>query len=142
MSLESIVEHILGNAWQEAEKIILQAKQEADKLTAQAKQEAAALYQEMIAKEKSAYDHERQRAVVQARLANRSSYLSAKQEIMAALFKKLAAEMRVEDFKKQQVSWDKARPAAENAEFLMSKIRLEHETEIAGILFGENRDSY
>lgn len=136
MSLESIVEHILSNARQEAGKVILQAKQETDKLTAQAGQEAAALYQEMITKEKSAYDHARQGAVVQARLANRSSYLSAKQEIMAALFNRLTEEMCVGDFKKEQVSWDKARPAAENAEFLMSQIRLEHETEIAGILFG------
>ena len=136
MPLESILDHILNNAKAQSDKITQQAKAEADKITQQAKKEAGKLYQDILDKEKDICDNQKQRDIVNARLEGRKELLKAKQEIIYSVFKKLKPIIKGDKFKKQQIYGDGTREGAGDADFYLDMIRLDYESEIAGILFG------
>ena len=134
MAIESITNTILAEANQEAEKIIRQAQEEAVKLRQQAKQEAAVLREEIIGRERSLAEKEKQRLMVSARLESKKEILKAKQEFIDELFKKVKAQLKQDEFKKEQVFQDRTEEVPENIDFYLQNLRIKYETEIAGII--------
>ena len=135
MSLESILEHILQQANTEKSSIIQEARLDAERITSAAQQEADILFREIIAKEKAAYENQRQRLIVNARLEQKKNLLSTKQGLVDSVFKKLKPTLKGEQFKKQQVYQDKVKEVPEDIDFYLSKLRQDYETEIARIIF-------
>lgn len=135
MSLESILNHILGEAEVQKDKIIQEARQEADKIINQAKKEAEGLYNEILAKEKALAEHEKQAQIVHARLEAKKNLLRAKQDLIDTIFIKLKEDLKKEKLKKQQISHDKTHEVMEDIDFYLNRVRLDYETEIAKVLF-------
>jgi len=135
MSLESILSHILDEARAQKEKIIHDARLEAEKIIKEAKAEAGVLRKEIFEREKSLFERQMQKAVVNARLEHKKNLLEAKQELIGAAFRRLKSTLKAEKFKKEQVLVDKVREAPENVDFYLDRFRQLHETEVAKILF-------
>lgn len=136
MSLESILNHILGQANAEREKIIQQARQQAEKIIRQAGQEAENLSRQIIAEERNLSGRTRQRLIVNARLAGRKDLLKAKQELIDTVFEKLKLSLGKAKLKKQQVTKEGIEEVSEDIGFYLNKIRSDFENEIAKALFG------
>ena len=135
MSLESILEHILQQANTEKNSIIQEARLDAERITSAAQQEADILFREIIAREKAAYENQRQWLIVNARLEQKKNLLSTKQGWVDSVFKKLKPTLKGDQLKKQQVSPDKVKEVPEDIDFYLSKLRQDYETEIARIIF-------
>jgi vacuolar-type H+-ATPase subunit E/Vma4 len=135
MSLESIINHILGEASSQTEKIIQEAKQQREKIIQEAKLEAEKLHREILNKEKNLSEAERQKMVVNARLEQKKNLLKAKQELIDSVFQRLKPELKSDKFKKQQVLIDKVKEVPEDIDFYLAKVRQDYETEIAKVLF-------
>lgn len=138
MSLESIVNHILVEADSQKELILKEAKQQAESILKQAEQEAERLTQQIINQEKMLAEKERQKILVNARLEQKKNSLSAKQELIDAVFAKLKASLQEDRFKKQRIFKDKVQEAPEDIDFYLNRIRADCETEIAEILFSQD----
>jgi V/A-type H+-transporting ATPase subunit E len=135
MSLESILNHILGEADTQRDKIIQEAKQQQDRIIREAKLEAERLYREAINKEKVLAQTQKQKLIVNARLEEKKNLLKAKQELIDSVFKELKSTLARDKFKKQQVLTDKIKEVPEDIDFYLGKIRQDCETDIARILF-------
>ena len=135
MSLESILNNIINEANSQKEKIIQEARQQANIIIQAAKQEAEKLYQELIDREKNLSLAGKQKLIVNARLESKKKLLSAKQELIKAVFEKLRAEIKKDKLKKKQVLQDKTLDVLEDIDFYLNKIRFDYESEIAKILF-------
>lgn len=135
MSLDSILDHIIDQAEAQKDKIIQEAKQQADIIMLSAQQEAEKLYREIINKEKSLCEAQKQKLIVNARLESRKKILAMKQALISEAFKELKSEIKKDKFKKQQVLPDKVKDVPEDIDFYLQKIRRDNETEIAKILF-------
>lgn len=135
MSLESILDHIIDQADAQKDKIIQEASQQADAIVLSAQQEAEKLYREIIDKEKSLCQAQKQKLIVNARLESRKKILAMKQALISEAFKELKSEIKKDKFKKQQVLPDKVKDVPEDIDFYLQKIRRDNETEIAKILF-------
>lgn len=135
MSLESILEHIFNESNLEREKITKAAKLEAEKIIQEGRREAGVLYKDIFEKEKTIYENQKQRLLVNARLEHKKNTLLVKQELIGAAFKKLKASLKAEKFKKEQVLTDKIKEMPEDLDFYLDRFRQDHEIEIARILF-------
>lgn len=135
MALESILNHILQEANKQREEIIQEARLKAQDLIRQAHQEAAELYQNTLDKEKALLTREKQKIIVNARLDSKKNLLMTQQELIDVVFDKLKFSLKSEKFKKQQIYLDKVKEAPEDIDFYLNRLRLEHEAEIARILF-------
>lgn len=135
MSLESILNHILEQAKNEKEKILQAAKQKQNIIIKEARHEAERIYQEGIEKEKKILERQKQGLIVNARLQAKKDLLKTKQELIEGVLIKLKSELKKERPKKQLVSPEKTREVTQDLGFYLNKIRHEHETEIAKILF-------
>jgi vacuolar-type H+-ATPase subunit E/Vma4 len=136
MSLDSILGHIINEANSQKEIIIQQAKKQAEEISHSAKQEADKIYQAIISQEKSAFQSQKQKAIVNARLEARKNLLAAKQELMDAVLEQLKFQIGKEKFKKKQILQDRVHEVAEDIDFYLHQVRLDNETEIARTLFG------
>lgn len=135
MSLESILSHILDKANTERERIIQEARSEAQRIIKEANLEAEKLYQGILDKERTLYERQKQRLIVNARLESRKDLLAAKQELVDSVFKKLKSTLNKTKLKKQQVAQEKVHEVAEDIDFYLNQIRPDCESEIAKILF-------
>ncbi len=135
MSLESILNNIIDEADSQKEKIIRQAQQQADAIIQAAKQEAQRLYQELIDKEKNLSLAGKQKLIVDVRLESKKKLLSMKQELINAVFEKFKSGIKKDKLKKKQILQDKIHEVPEDIDFYLDKIRLDHESEIAKMLF-------
>jgi vacuolar-type H+-ATPase subunit E/Vma4 len=135
MSLESIINHILEEAKQQADQITFSAKGEADQLILAAKEEAEKLYQEILRKEESALEAGKAKLVVGARLESKKSLLLAKHQLIDLVFQRLESGLHKERFKKEQVGQEKIQEVSEDAHFYLDNIKLQYESEVAKILF-------
>ncbi|MDD5292366.1 MAG: hypothetical protein PHY46_04220, partial [Candidatus Omnitrophica bacterium] len=82
MSLDSIIARITKENDIERAKIIKDAQSKAKEITHQAQQEASGIYKEGIAREKAAFEGQRQKMIVSAQLEARKKILQAKQELV------------------------------------------------------------
>jgi vacuolar-type H+-ATPase subunit E/Vma4 len=136
MSLESIINHILGEANSQKAKIIQEANQQAHEIIQTAKEDADKIYQEIIEREKSLVLAEKQKFIVNARLQAKKDLLREKQELIDLLFEKLKTQLGKGKFKKRQVFLDKEQDIPGDIDFYLAKIRVDFESEIAKYLFG------
>ncbi len=135
MSLQSILEHILGDAHSGAEKIIREVETEAAGIIQAAKKEADKLYREILERERAAYERHKQQLIVNARLEAKKSLLQTKQELIDSAFQRLKSGLKGDRFKKQEVSFDKIKEVGEDIGFHLDNFRHDYEIEIAEILF-------
>ncbi len=135
MSLESIINHILEEARQQADQITFAAKKEAGQLILTAQEEAEKVSQEILKKEESALEAGKAKLVVGARLESKKELLTAKHELINLAFQKLESGLHKERFKKEQVSQDKIQEVSEEPHFYLENIKLQYESEVANILF-------
>ncbi len=135
MSLESILEHINSDAKSRKENIIQSAKDEAAQILERARADAQKAYEEITGRQKSLAESQKQKLIVAARLQARKDLLGVKQEFINAVFEKLKSQTVKEQVHKTSVFLDREVNTPEDAEFYITKIRSEHESEIARILF-------
>jgi vacuolar-type H+-ATPase subunit E/Vma4 len=135
MSLESILNHILDEAKQQRGQLIQEAVLAKEKIIQEAKQEARELYLEGLNKEKSIYESQRQKLIVRARLESKKDLLGARQELISSIFEKLKSQLHKDEFKKQQISFDKVREVPEDLDFYLKRLKPEYEAEISKIIF-------
>jgi vacuolar-type H+-ATPase subunit E/Vma4 len=135
MSLESILSHILNQAYAQKELITQEAKKEAERITQDAQREAVALYQNIINKASSDYGIQKQRLIVGARLEYKKGLLETKQVLIDSVFEKLKSTFKGDKFKKQQVYADRVKEVPEDVDFFLSKFRQDYESQIADMLF-------
>lgn len=135
MSLDSIVERIQIEGLAQKEKIIQAAQKEAEELIYRARLEAERLNREIIETEKAIAERQKQSLIVNARLKARNALLSAKQELIGAVFEKVKISVGKGKFKKYLIFHEKISEAAQDPADYFENIRHEFETEIAGILF-------
>jgi len=135
MSIESIINHILDEAGVQRDKILREAKQQAELILQEARGEADKIHQEILAREKSLLEAEKQKLIVNARLESKKNLLKAKQELIDRVIEKLKSEIEKEKFKRYQVLQDKIKEVPEDMDFYLNNLRLEYETEIAKIIF-------
>ncbi|MDD5004984.1 MAG: V-type ATP synthase subunit E family protein [Candidatus Omnitrophica bacterium] len=135
MSLESILDHIFNAAEAQKQRIIQEAQKEKDGIIQEAKNEADSLYQEIIARAKTDCENQRQRLIVSARLKVRKNLLSAKQELIEAVFNKLKSSLHAGKLKKKQISADGIKEVPEDIDFYLGQLRQDFETQITDILF-------
>lgn len=135
MSLQAILEHILGDAHSGAERITREVEIEAAGIIQAAKKEADKLYREILEKERAAYERHKQQLVVKARLEAKKNLLQTKQELIDSAFQRLKSGLKGDRFKKQEVSFDKIKEVGEEIGFYLDNLRHDYEIEIAEILF-------
>lgn len=135
MSLDSILERILGDAEVEKERIMREGKIEKDRIIQEAKKEAENLYQEILARQKAIYESQKQRLIVNERLQAKKNLLETKQELIDSVFSKLKTHIGKDKLKKQLVSADKVQVVSEDIDFYLNKLRPDFEAEIERILF-------
>lgn len=135
MSFESILSQIINEANAERKKIINQANQQKEEILRQAKQDAENLYQGILEKEKSVFEAEKQKIIVNARLEGKKQLLAAKQGLIDQVFERLKSEFKKDSFKKKQIFQDNTKEVPEDIDFYLKKIRPEYETAISEILF-------
>ncbi|KPK39662.1 MAG: hypothetical protein AMJ78_08155 [Omnitrophica WOR_2 bacterium SM23_29] len=135
MALDSILDHIIGEANKNRDGIIQEARQQADALIQEARQQARKLYQEIINAEKSLLERERQKLIVNSNLESKKKLLKTKREIIDAVFGKLKSILEKVKLKKKQIYRDKIEEVGEDIDFYLNKIQLDYETEVARILF-------
>lgn len=137
MSLEPILAHILQQAKGQSDQLIQEAHQKREQILQQAKAEAERLEQELLRQETMQMEAERQRLLVEARLEAKSALLQAKQGLITEVFAQLRPFLPQNKFKKQQVEREKITEVAEEPEAYLNRIKLELETDVAKILFGD-----
>jgi vacuolar-type H+-ATPase subunit E/Vma4 len=136
MSLEKILEHIIGRANTEAKAILEQAHSAAQELLQRAAREAESVYQELLEQELSFARAEKARAVVRARLDARKRVLEAKHGAIEEAFSRLKDQLDKKALLKEQVTPDKVRELPLDPALYLEDARLAHEAEVARILFG------
>jgi len=137
MTLEPILNRILGQANQRKEEIIRQAKEQVETIIRQAKLEAEKLYQEILTQEQSRYSAERQKLIVNARLEEKKNLVQAKQDLITDIFNQAKTHLGQRKFKKEVIFQDRIHEVAEDPDFYLAHLRFDHESEIANILFEE-----
>jgi vacuolar-type H+-ATPase subunit E/Vma4 len=135
MSLESILEHISSDAKSQKEHMIQSAKDEAVHILERARADAQKAYEEIMSRQRSLAESQKQKLIVTARLQAKKDLLGVKQEFIGVAFEKLKSQVVKEQVQKISVFLDREVDAPEDAEFYITKIRSEHESEIARILF-------
>ena len=135
MSLDSIVEHILNEADSEAKSIIGETAVSAEKIIQDAKKEADGLYQEILDKERSIYENQKQKLIVNMRLESKKNLLRTKQELIGRVFQKIKSEVQKDKFKKCQVRQDGVKEVPEDVDFYLNNVRVKYESELAKVLF-------
>lgn len=135
MSLDSILNYIVGEANKKKDNIIQEARQQADVVLKEAQQGADKLYQEIIDSEKSLLEKERQKFIVNSKLEGKKKLLKTKQEIIDAVFERLKPGLKKGKFKRIKIYHDKTEEIGEDVDFYLNKIRLDYEAEITKILF-------
>ncbi|MCX5702321.1 MAG: hypothetical protein NTW64_05050 [Candidatus Omnitrophica bacterium] len=136
MSLESILERINTEGLVQKEKIIQAAQKEVTDLIYKARLEAEQLDQEIVAREKSVAQKQKQGLIVNARLKAKNTALSSKQALIDYVFERTKEHISLTKFKKQVISHEKVSEVSEKPEHYLQEIRHEYESEIAKILFG------
>jgi hypothetical protein len=89
----------------------------------------------MLDKERQACLFQKQKEIVNARLGARKGLLAAKQELISEVLLRLKSAARGDRFKKMQICAEKTQEVNVDIDAYLDKIRLEHENEIAKILF-------
>lgn len=135
MPLDSILEHIINNADNEAGKIIEQARLSKGNILKEAKEEADKLYNQRLQKEKAAGERTKRGLLVNARLESKKSILAAKQELLSQVFEKLKPTFAGTKLSRELIGRDKTSEVAEDIDFYIDKIKTDYETEVARILF-------
>ncbi|MBM3252226.1 MAG: hypothetical protein FJZ11_05580 [Candidatus Omnitrophica bacterium] len=137
MSLEAILSQIMNDANGQRNIILKQANQQKEEILRQARQDADKIYQEILDREKSAFEAEKQKFIINVRLEARKQLLCAKQELIDLAFERLKSELKKDTFKKKQILQDGIKEVPEDINFYLSKIRPEYESRLAEILFDE-----
>ncbi|HOX54082.1 MAG: hypothetical protein PHI86_02180 [Candidatus Omnitrophica bacterium] len=137
MSLEAILSHIMNDAKGQRDILLKQANQEKEEILKQAKADAARAYQAILDREKSIFEAEKQKLIVNARLDVRKQLLSCKQELIDSAFERFKSGIKHDIFKKKQIFSDETKEVPEDINFYLAKIRPEYEAELAQILFDE-----
>lgn len=135
MSLDSILNYIIGEANKKKDDIIREARQQADAVLREARQQADKLYQEIIDSEKFLLEKERQKIIVNSRLEGKKNSLKTKQEMIDAVFEKVKSSLKKGKFKRVKIYHDKTEEVDEDVDFYLNKIRLDYEAELAKIFF-------
>ncbi|HTY45245.1 MAG TPA: V-type ATP synthase subunit E family protein [Patescibacteria group bacterium] len=135
MSLDSIIAHIDSDARAQREKIIRSANDEAEHVLERARMDAQKAYAQILSRQKSLAESQRQKRVVAARLQAKKDLLAVKQGLIQEVFEEFKSQLLKEQVHKTSVFLDREVNAPEDVEFYLAKIRSEHESEIARILF-------
>jgi V/A-type H+/Na+-transporting ATPase subunit E len=135
MSLELILEHIGSDARAQQENSIQSAKNDAAQILERARADAQKAYEEIMSRQKNLAESQKQKGIVTARLEARKDLLAVKQEFINAVFEKLKSQLVKEQVHKTSIFLDREVATPEDVEFYIAKIRSEHESEIARILF-------
>jgi vacuolar-type H+-ATPase subunit E/Vma4 len=137
MSLEGILEHILSEAREAAEKIIQQVRQEQESLIKEAQSKAAELYNQILATHQKVYEKQKQKVIVEMRLASKKNLLIAKQTLIEEVFAKVTQEIQKAKLKKHQILPTGIEEVVANADFYLADLRHAYEAELAKILFAQ-----
>ena len=135
MAIDSILEHILNEGARQREAILRDAAAQAGLIDSAGKQTAEETYLKILNEETERIALDRQRRLTAVRLEIRNDILRTKQEIIDRLFAEWKTTLRKGTFKKQQVSFTRVKSVTENADFFLTDLRRDFETEIASILF-------
>jgi vacuolar-type H+-ATPase subunit E/Vma4 len=135
MSLESILQHIGADVKAQKENIIQSAQDDAAQILERSRADAQKAYEEIMIRQKSLEENQKQKCIVAARLEAKKDLLAVKQEFINAVFEKLKSQLAKEQVYKTSIFLDREVATPEDAEFYITKIRSEHESEIARILF-------
>jgi V/A-type H+-transporting ATPase subunit E len=135
MSLELILQHIGSDARAQQENIIQSAKNDAAQVLERSRADAQKAYEEIMNRQKNLAESQKQKGIVTARLEARKDLLAVKQEFINAVFEKLKSQLVKEQVHKTSIFLDREVTTPEDVEFYIAKIRSEHESEIARILF-------
>jgi V/A-type H+/Na+-transporting ATPase subunit E len=135
MSLELILQHIGSDARAQQENIIQSAKNDAAQVLERSRADAQKAYEEIMNRQKNLAESQKQKGIVTARLEARKDLLAVKQEFINAVFEKLKSQLVKEQVHKTSIFLDREVATPEDVEFYIAKIRSEHESEIARILF-------
>jgi vacuolar-type H+-ATPase subunit E/Vma4 len=137
MSIEAILSQIMNDVDGQRNIILKQANQQKEEILRQARQDADKIYREIIDREKTEIEAEKQKLIVNARLEAKKQLLAAKQRLIDDAFARLKSELKKDAFKKKQISQDGVKEVPEDINFYLSKIRPEYEAKLAEILFDE-----
>lgn len=140
MALESIIEHITGEANAQKENLIRDANLQAEVIIKDAQTEAAQIYKDTFEKGRASLEAEQQKLIVNARLEARKKLLFAKQGLIDKVFEGLKNEIDKEKLKKKQILHDKVKEVSEDFDFYLNQLRRACETELARILFDNRQD--
>jgi vacuolar-type H+-ATPase subunit E/Vma4 len=135
MALDSIIAHIEAQAAGQVEAVMRQARQQEAGLLADGKAAAEKSYRDLLDREKSRLEKQKQRRLVSCRLENRKKILQAKEEILTGLFEKVRVQLQKGHIKKLVVAADEERETPEDIGFYLQKLRRDFETRIAAMLF-------
>jgi vacuolar-type H+-ATPase subunit E/Vma4 len=88
MSLEKILDKIIGDASTEADKILVESRKKAEKIKGEAEKKASELADALVEEAKNQGQLEASRLVTQARLETKISILSRKKELIQEVMEK------------------------------------------------------
>jgi vacuolar-type H+-ATPase subunit E/Vma4 len=135
MSLDPIIAQIRDTSASQAEAILQQARRQETQMLDDGRIAAEKLYGDLLGREKSRLERQKQRQLVNCRLENRKKILQAKEDILNGLFEKVRIRLQQGKIKKQVVSAHGQQEAPEDIVFYLDKLRRDFETRIAAILF-------
>ncbi|MDD5668555.1 MAG: V-type ATP synthase subunit E [Candidatus Omnitrophica bacterium] len=139
MALESILNHIIGNANSEAENIVKKARQETDILIAEAREKTEIRVVEFVRERTEEYEKLKQKMIVNARLEARKKILQEKQDLISRVFEQLKPELTNLNLMQDRVMFDSVQPVPAPAGLYADNLRADFEQEIADILFEDHR---
>jgi len=139
MALESILNHIAGNANSEAENIVKKARQEAEILISEAREKAEIRVVEFVRGRTEEYEKLKQKMIVNARLEARKDILQAKQDLISRVFEQLKPLLENLKLTQNRITFDTVQPVPAPSVLYEHNLRADFEQEIADILFEDHR---
>jgi len=136
MSLEHIIDKIAGDARAEAEKIVADSRAKAESVREDARREAARLSAEILAEAELQGKIEAGRIVTQARLEKRIELLTAKQDLITEVLRRVfeREDLRRTPLKKKIILKGSQKEEIFNPEKLAEELRPRLENSIAELL--------